>query len=61
MISYIFAALALILDQITKLYASRGIPLDTGIKPLIPGVLQMTHVRNTGGAFWWSLRRWWLS
>ena len=51
MISYIFAALALILDQITKLYASRGIPLDTGIKPLIPGVLQMTHVRNTGAAF----------
>ena len=51
MVNIIIAAVMLILDQITKFYAARKIALDTGIKPLIPGVIQMTNVRNTGAAF----------
>lgn len=40
-----------ILDQITKYLTVANIPLHTDI-PFIPGVLSLTHERNTGAA--WS-------
>lgn len=37
-------------DQITKALVRANIPFGTGVK-LIPGVVQLTYVRNTGAAF----------
>jgi signal peptidase II len=45
------AVAALVLsDQVTKLLVVREIPLHASV-PVIPGVLDLTHVRNTGAAF----------
>jgi signal peptidase II len=38
------------LDQLTKYLLARAIPLNTGI-PIIPGLLNLVHLHNTGGAF----------
>jgi signal peptidase II len=38
------------LDQLTKLWVRRAIPLHDTIE-VIPGLLNLTHVRNTGTAF----------
>ncbi len=38
------------LDQATKLLVARELPLYETI-PVIPGVLNLTHIRNTGVAF----------
>ena len=54
MIYSIVAALVLILDQAVKLWTTNNIPLGaTGedCVQLIPGVLHMTNVHNTGAAF----------
>jgi signal peptidase II len=40
----------LIVDQITKALVRELVPLHTSV-PLIPGLLDLTHVRNTGAAF----------
>ncbi len=37
-------------DQITKALVRANIPYGTGVK-VIPGVVQLTYVRNTGAAF----------
>lgn len=46
----LFMAAAVAADQITKLLVRAHIPYGTGVK-LIPGVVQLTYVRNTGAAF----------
>jgi signal peptidase II len=47
---FIIAGLLAALDQLTKYLLVRAIPLNTGT-PIIPGFLNLIHVRNTGGAF----------
>jgi signal peptidase II len=47
--TWLIVALVL-LDQATKAVVVRGIPLHETL-PVIPGLLSMTHVRNTGAAF----------
>lgn len=54
MIYSIAAVLAMILDQAVKYFTIKHIPLNAvgdQCIPLIPGVLHMTNVRNTGAAF----------
>ena len=46
----IFAALIVAVDQITKLLVVQHIPLHTGVD-VIPGVVGLTYVQNTGAAF----------
>lgn len=48
-----FIAIALpvvLLDQLTKWLVQANMPLMTG-KPIIAGLFNLIHVRNTGGAF----------
>lgn len=47
---YIFAALALLLDQASKYAVRAGMHVSQSI-PLIPRVLHLTYARNTGAAF----------
>ena len=47
----IFAAVIVVLDQITKYLTVANIPLHTDI-PFLPGILSLTHEHNTGAA--WS-------
>lgn len=42
--------LIIFLDQMTKLFVIRYVPLHTG-KEIIPGFLNLVHARNTGAAF----------
>lgn len=46
----LFALAIVILDQVTKFLTVAHIPLYADV-PLIPGVLQLTYVQNTGAAF----------
>ena len=46
----LFAAAIVVVDQITKFLTVANIALYEGV-PFIPGVLQLTYVRNTGAAF----------
>ncbi len=46
----LFMAVIVAADQITKALVRANIPFGTGVK-LIPGVVQLTYVRNTGAAF----------
>ncbi len=46
----LFAALIVAVDQISKYFVARLVPLYQQI-PLVPGVLALTHVRNEGAAF----------
>ena len=46
----LFMALIVALDQLTKTLVRANIPFGTGVR-LIPGVVQLTYVRNTGAAF----------
>ena len=46
----VFAVVIVILDQITKYLTVTNIPLG-GVIPAIPGLFQLTYVRNTGMAF----------
>lgn len=49
MIYLIVAALGVVLDQIVKIFIRR---LDIGqTLPLLPGILRLTHVENSGAAF----------
>ena len=50
MLYTIVAVLVLVLDQAVKYYAVQTIPLMEQ-KALIPGIIHLTHVRNTGAAF----------
>jgi len=48
---YLFVSLAvLVADQWTKWLVELHLP-DHGAEPLLPGLLNLTHVRNTGVAF----------
>ena len=43
--------LVLIADQWLKYWVSLNIPLDVGEKALIPGVIKLVNIHNTGAAF----------
>ena len=45
------AVLVLILDQWLKYWVTVNIALDTGSITLIPGVLDLVNIHNTGAAF----------
>ena len=47
---FLVAAAAAVLDQIAKYYTVAGIPLYTHVE-VLPGVVGLTYVRNTGAAF----------
>ena len=51
MIYAIAAVLVLILDQGLKYFVTVNITLDTGAVHLIPGVLDLVNIHNTGAAF----------
>ena len=51
MIYAIAAVLVLILDQGLKYYVTVNIALDTGAVPIIPGILDLVNIHNTGAAF----------
>lgn len=46
----LICAASVLIDQIIKYLVVAGIPLG-GYAPLIPGVVHLTYVRNTGAAF----------
>ena len=46
----LFVALAVVLDQITKLLVLKNIPLFAHVDA-IPGLFHLTYVQNTGAAF----------
>jgi signal peptidase II len=49
-LSWLLAAVVLLLDQSSKLWALHQLP-PGAIKPLLPGLLQLQRVSNTGAAF----------
>ena len=51
MLYAIVAVLIIIVDQAMKLWVSGNIVLGEGIKTLIPGVMSLVNVHNTGAAF----------
>ena len=51
MLYAIVALLILVADQAVKYWCGTHIELNTGIQELIPGVLHLTRVHNTGAAF----------
>ena len=51
MIYAIAAVLVLIADHSLKYWVTVNIALDTGAKTLIPGVLDLVNIHNTGAAF----------
>lgn len=46
----LFAAFAVVLDQVTKYLTVAKIPLGESV-PFLPGILQLTYVQNNGAAF----------
>ncbi len=46
----LLSAVLVVLDQLVKDWVQQAIPLYGG-KPLLPGVLELTYVQNTGAAF----------
>lgn len=51
MLYAIVAVIALILDQALKYWTTVNIVVNTGVKKLIPGVIHLANVHNTGAAF----------
>ncbi|MCD8066904.1 MAG: signal peptidase II [Oscillospiraceae bacterium] len=51
MLYAIVAVIAIIFDQLLKYWVTANIVLDTGEKTLIPGVIHLTRVHNSGAAF----------
>ena len=51
MLYAIVAVIALILDQLVKYWTTISVIVDTGYVKLIPGLLHLTNVHNTGAAF----------
>ena len=51
MLFAIAVILILILDQGLKYWVTLSIPLDEGVRNLIPGVLELRNIHNTGAAF----------
>ncbi|MDR0861817.1 MAG: signal peptidase II [Oscillospiraceae bacterium] len=50
MLYFVFAGLAAMLDQMFKLWIGSMVPANTRVI-LIPGVLNLTNIQNTGAAF----------
>jgi signal peptidase II len=50
MLCFIFAALAVVLDQVFKRWIMLTVEYQ-GHVTLIPGVIELTHFQNTGAAF----------
>jgi len=46
----ICALFAIAVDQLTKYWIVNFVPLNAQIK-LVPGILYITHIKNSGGAF----------
>lgn len=51
MLYAIVAVIFLILDQAVKYWTTVNIVADTGTRELIPGLIRLTNVHNTGAAF----------
>lgn len=51
MVYGIIGLLALLIDQFLKFWTVSNVALNTGIQPLIPGVLHITYIKNFGAAF----------
>ena len=51
MIYAIAAVLVLLLDQGLKYWVTVNIPLDSGSVDIIPGILELVNIHNTGAAF----------
>lgn len=45
------AAFAVVLDQLTKAWIRTALPETGDAAPLVPGVIRLLHVENTGAAF----------
>ena len=45
------ALLALLVDQFLKFWTVSNVALNTGIRPLIPGFLHITYIKNFGAVF----------
>lgn len=62
MLYAIAALIILIIDQGLKYWTTVNLTLNTGIKELIPGVMHLTNIHNTGSAFGllekWAGARW---
>lgn len=51
MLYAIVAVIALLFDQLLKYWTTVHIVENTGVVPLIPGFIHLTHIHNTGAAF----------
>ena len=51
MLYAIVAVIALIIDQAVKYWTTANLVLNTGEKALIPGLIHLTNIHNTGAAF----------
>ena len=51
MVYGIIGLLALLIDQFLKFWTVSNVALNTGIRPLIPGVLHITYIKNFGTVF----------
>lgn len=51
MLYAIVAVIALILDQAVKYWTTANIVLNVGSKELVPGLVHLTNIHNTGAAF----------
>ena len=51
MVYGIIALLALLVDQFLKFWTVSNVALNTGIRPLIPGFLHITYIKNFGAVF----------
>lgn len=51
MLYAIVAVIALIIDQAVKYWTTANLVLNTGTKELIPGLIRLTNIHNTGAAF----------
>ncbi|MBE0448343.1 MAG: signal peptidase II [Actinobacteria bacterium] len=47
---FIVAGFVLVIDQVLKAYIRYMLPVGESV-PLVPGILYLTHVRNSGAAF----------
>lgn len=51
MVYGIIGLLALLVDQFLKFWTVSNVALNTGIRPLIPGFLHITYIKNFGAVF----------
>ena len=51
MLYAIVGVLVLLVDQFMKFWTVSHVELNTGIHPLLPGIVHLTHIKNFGAAF----------